>query len=78
MFDGVEKERIAQILLGITHLILTHPQHFWNGKPQLREMTRHINKCPILIAVRSYNADDGLARLIRLPRINSIGPLLFH
>ena len=78
MFDCIKKERVAQVLLRISHLVLAHLIHFWHGQTERMEMTRHIDERAVLIAVRSFYADDRAALLVLHARVNPIGSLLFQ
>ena len=78
MPDGVKKEHVAQVLLGISHLVPAHLIHFGHGQTEHMEMTRHIDERAVLIAVRSFYAYDRAALLVLHARVESIRTLLFH
>lgn len=78
MLDCIKKERVAQVLLRISHLVPAHLIHFGHGQTERMEMTRHIDERAVLIAVRSFYADDRAALLVLHARVNPIGSLLLQ
>ena len=78
IFDGVEKERIAQILLGISHLVGADGVEFGYRQTQFVKMPRHIDEGAVLIAVRAFHTDDRTALLIRHTGIHPVAALLLN
>ena len=78
MLDGVEKERIAQILLGISHLVVADGVEFGHGQTQFVKMPRHIDERTVLIAIRAFHTDDRTALLIRHTGIHPVTALLLN
>ena len=78
MFDRVEKERIAQILLGISHFVVADGVEFGYRQTQFVKMPRHIDERTVLIAVRAFHTDEGAALLIRHTGIHPVAALLLN
>ena len=74
----VEEERIAQVLLGVRHLVGADGIEFRNGQTESAEMARHIDKGAILVAVGAHDTDDGATAGVGLTGIDTIGALLLY
>ena len=74
----VEEQGVAQILLGVRHLIVADPVQFGYGQAECMKMARHIDESAVLIAVGADDTNDGATCCICLTGVYSIGALLLN
>ena len=74
----VEEKRIAQVLLGIGHLVGADGIDFGYGQAEGTEMARHVDKGAILVAVGAHDTDDGATAWVGLTGVYAVGALLLY
>lgn len=74
----VEEERIAQVLLGVRHLVGADGIEFRYGQTEGAKMARHIDKGAILVAVGAHDTDNGATAGVGLTGVYAIGALLLY
>ena len=73
----IKEGGVAKVFLRVSHLIFAHLIELRHRQSEGMKMPRHIDEGPVLIAVRTYDTNDGTSVRVCLAGIDSIGSLLF-
>ena len=74
----VKENRVAEIFLCISHLIVADPVDFRDGESECMKMARHIDEGAVLVTIGPHHTNDGTAFGVRLACVNPIGALLLR